>query len=82
MVALIILSGAGDLWTFAVSAAMFAVGYGGAASIFHKILADVFDLRAIGAILGLVGLGWAGGAAYKLNSLAPPDHGNLIAGSL
>jgi MFS family permease len=62
MGALIILSGAGDLWRFRVAAVIFAAGYGGGASVFPKIVADVFGLRAIGAILGLVGLGWALGA--------------------
>lgn len=62
MVALVILAGAGDLWTFRVAAAIFAAGYGGGASVFPKIVADIFGLRTIGVVLGLVGLGWSLGA--------------------
>jgi MFS family permease len=62
MGALVILAGAGDLWTFRVAAAIFAAGYGGGASVFPKIVADIFGLRVIGVVLGLVGLGWSLGA--------------------
>jgi OFA family oxalate/formate antiporter-like MFS transporter len=43
--------------------ALFGLGFTGADSIFVRAIPDVFGLRAVGAIMGVLSLGWRVGAA-------------------
>lgn len=43
--------------------AAFGFGFAGADTVFVKAVPDVFGLRALGAIMGVLGLGWRCGAA-------------------
>jgi MFS family permease len=43
--------------------ALFGLGFTGADSIFVRAIPDVFGLRAVGAIMGVLSLGWRLGAA-------------------
>ena len=41
----------------------FGFGFAGADTVFVKVVPDVFGLRSLGAIMGVLGLGWRVGAA-------------------
>ncbi len=43
--------------------AVFGVGFAAADTVFVKVIPDVFGMRAIGAIMGVLTLGWRSGAA-------------------
>ena len=53
----------GSLGGLYLAALVFGIGYGGAAVVFAKIVAEVYGLASLGAIMGLLGLGWYLGAA-------------------
>jgi len=42
---------------------VFGVGFAAADTMFTKVIPDVFGMRAIGAIMGILALGWRAGAA-------------------
>ena len=42
---------------------LFGLGFAGADTVFVKVVPDVFGLRAIGAVMGVMALGWRAGAA-------------------
>jgi MFS family permease len=42
---------------------LFGLGFTGADSVFVRVIPDVFGLRAVGAIMGMLSLGWRLGAA-------------------
>ncbi|MBI1848635.1 MAG: MFS transporter [Candidatus Rokubacteria bacterium] len=44
--------------------ALFGVGFGASDTMVVKVIPEVFGLRAIGAIMGLLSLGWRCGAAF------------------
>lgn len=54
---------ADGLWAFSIIAGLFSIGYGGTSVIFFKVMPDFFGLKALGAIFGVVGIGWYIGAA-------------------
>jgi MFS family permease len=43
--------------------ALFGFGFSGADTVIVRIIPDVFGLRALGAIMGVLALGWRIGAA-------------------
>lgn len=43
--------------------AVYGFGFAGADTVIVRVVPDVFGLRALGAIMGLLSLGWRGGAA-------------------
>jgi hypothetical protein len=43
--------------------AMFGAGFAASDTMVAKVIPDVFGLRAIGAIMGVLNLGWRAGAA-------------------
>lgn len=49
---------------------VFGFGFAGADTVFVKVVPDVFGLRAIGAVMGVMALGWRAGA-----SLGPATAG-------
>ena len=49
--------------TFFASLAVFGAGFAAADTMIAKVIPDVFGVRAIGAILGVLTLGWRAGAA-------------------
>ena len=53
-VALFLLFGASELWTFYLFAIIFGFGYGGLAVLLSPVVAEFFGLRALGIILGVV----------------------------
>jgi MFS transporter, OFA family, oxalate/formate antiporter len=55
-----------------LSLTLFGVGFAGSDTMITKVIPDVFGLRAIGAIMGVLTLGWRTGAA-----LAPAAAGFL-----
>lgn len=52
-----------DLWTFYVSAGFYGLGYGGMAPTTAALIGDYFGVRNMGAILGVLNVGFAAGAA-------------------
>ena len=58
--------------TFFASLAVFGAGFAAADTMIAKVIPDVFGVRAIGAIMGVLTLGWRVGAAV----------GPTVAGSL
>jgi MFS family permease len=46
-----------------ISMAMFGAGFAASDTMVAKVIPDVFGLRAIGAIMGVLNLGWRAGAA-------------------
>ncbi|HXH81408.1 MAG TPA: MFS transporter, partial [Candidatus Tectomicrobia bacterium] len=46
-----------------VALALFGVGFAAADTMITRVVPDVFGVRAIGAIMGVLGLGWRLGAA-------------------
>jgi len=46
-----------------MSMALFGAGFAAADTMVAKVVPDVFGLRAIGAIMGILTLGWRAGAA-------------------
>ena len=54
---------AGELWTFYVFAVLFGIGFGGIGAIISPVVAELFGLRAHGAVLGTITLSWAVGSA-------------------
>lgn len=49
---------------------LFGLGFAGADTVFVKVVPDVFGVRAIGAVMGVMALGWRAGA-----SLGPATTG-------
>jgi MFS family permease len=45
------------------SLATFGIGFGASDTVFTKVIPDVFGVRALGAIMGVLSLGWRFGAA-------------------
>jgi hypothetical protein len=43
--------------------AAYGFGFAGSDTVFVRVIPDVFGLRALGAIMGLLALGWRCGAA-------------------
>jgi len=62
-VALFLLQSARELWMLYLFAAIFGFGYGGEAAIMAPLVAELFGLRAHGAILGLTALAFHFGCA-------------------
>jgi len=62
-VALFLLQSAKELWMFYPFAALFGFGYGGDVALISLIVADLFGLRAHGAILGVVSFAYTIGCA-------------------
>ncbi len=52
-----------DLWMFYLFAAAFGFGYGGFAPSLFPMLGDIFGLRNLGVIMGVLDIGWAIGSA-------------------
>lgn len=63
---------ANDFVGFAGAVSLFGVGYGGGAILFPKIVADLYGVKAIGAIIGILGIGWTVGAVVG------PPLGGLV----
>lgn len=61
-----------DFVGFALAVSLFGVGYGGGAILYPKIVADFYGVKAIGAIIGILGIGWTVGA------VAGPPLGGLV----
>jgi len=62
IIALFLFSMTRDYWMFCVVAALFGFSFGSAPP-FASMVAEFFGLRSIGAIMGLLGVGWAAGCA-------------------
>jgi MFS family permease len=71
-VALLALVGAPSREVLLVALVAFGVGFGGADTMITKVIPDVFGVRAIGAVMGVLTLGWRFGAA-----LGPASAGFL-----
>lgn len=52
-----------DLWMFYLFAAAFGLGYGGLTPSLFPLLGDIFGLRNLGVIMGVLDIGWAIGSA-------------------
>jgi len=52
-----------DLWMFFIVAMLFGVGIGGATPPLAAMVAELFGLRSLGIIMGVIGVGWAGGCS-------------------
>lgn len=52
-----------DLWMLYLFAIVYGFGYGGTDAIITALVGDIFGVRSIGAIMGVVTAGWAIGAA-------------------
>ena len=52
-----------DLWALYLFAAVYGFGFGGQAPSISALLGDVFGLRKIGSIVGVLSVGWGIGAA-------------------
>ena len=52
-----------DLWMFYLFAAAFGLGYGGITPSLFPLLGDIFGLRNLGVIMGVLDIGWAVGSA-------------------
>jgi MFS family permease len=63
LVALTALLGVGSREALLIALALFGVGFAAADTMITKIIPDVFGLRALGAIMGVLTLGWRMGAA-------------------
>ena len=61
-----------ELWMFYVFALVYGFAFGGRAAAMAALIGDTFGLRNIGAILGILEIGWAIGAALG------PALGGLI----
>lgn len=61
-----------DFVGFALAVSLFGVGYGGGAILYPKIVADFYGVKAIGAIIGILGIGWTVGAVVG------PPLGGLV----
>lgn len=62
-VAMLLLVKASNLWMLYLFAVVFGIFYGGIAPTMGALIAETFGLSNIGAILGIIEVGWAGGAA-------------------
>jgi len=61
--AMLCLIKASSLWTLYLFAAIFGFSQGGATPPLGALIAEIFGLRHIGAILGVIEIGWAAGSA-------------------
>jgi len=52
-----------ELWMFYVFAIVFGTSWGGLSTIVTVLIGDVFGMRSIGAIMGVMSAGWSLGAA-------------------
>lgn len=52
-----------DLRTFYLFASIFGFGYGGLMAAMGALTGDIFGIGNIGAIMGVLGIGWSAGAA-------------------
>ncbi len=52
-----------DLWMFYLVAVVIGFSWGGLSSQVTVLISDVFGMRSIGAIMGIIGVGWTVGAA-------------------
>jgi MFS family permease len=52
-----------DLWMFYLFAAAFGFAYGGIVPVVAALTSDIFGLRNIGTIIGVLNVGWGLGAA-------------------
>lgn len=62
-VALFWLQSAKELWMFYLFAVIFGFGYGSISVLMSPVVAELFGLRAHGAILGIIAFSWGIGAA-------------------
>jgi OFA family oxalate/formate antiporter-like MFS transporter len=61
-VALFSLVGAQNLWSFFLLGALFGFGFGAASTIRMAMIVEIFGLRSIGSIIGVIEVAWALGA--------------------
>lgn len=61
--AMLWLIGSSRLWMFYAFAAVFGLLWGGSATIITVLTANIFGMRSLGAIMGMMSGGWAIGAA-------------------
>jgi len=61
--AMLWLIGSSRLWMFYVFAAAYGFLWGGSATVITLLTADIFGMRSLGAIMGMMSGGWAIGAA-------------------
>jgi len=54
---------ASELWMLYIFAIIFGIAFGGIAPVHAALVGDIFGLRYIGIILGLIEMGWQAGAA-------------------
>jgi MFS family permease len=54
---------AGELWVFYTIAVVFGLLWGGLSTMIMALIGDVFGLRSIGVIMGVMSAGWSLGAA-------------------
>jgi len=52
-----------DLWMFYLFAVGFGFGFGGIDAIITALIGDIFGMHSIGAIIGVLAIGWGIGAA-------------------
>ncbi len=61
--AMILLAWSQDLWMFYLFAIVYGFNYGGFDSPVTAMIGDIFGLRSLGVIMGVLGVGWGIGAA-------------------
>ena len=61
--AMLLLTGGSSLWTLYVFAVIFGLSYGGIDPPVVALIGDIFGLRHIGVIMGVLVVGWSVGAA-------------------
>jgi len=52
-----------ELWMFYLFAVVFGFGFGGIDAIITALIGDIFGMHSIGAIMGVLAIGWGIGAA-------------------
>jgi len=57
------LTSASELWMLYIFAIIFGVSFGGLAPVHAALVGDIFGLRHIGVIMGVIEMGWQAGAA-------------------
>jgi len=62
----------GDLWLLLIFAALFGISFGGIPAIISATAGDIFGVRNIGKIMGVIGVAWFIGAAV----------GSLVGGAI
>jgi len=62
-IALFIFAGTTQPWMLFAVAALFGLGIGGIAPPLTALVAELFGLRSVGIIMGVIGIGWAAGCS-------------------